>query len=69
MSGSGVPIRLTDGIGFLQFAKIDKTKTIQMGSLTIKWHTTSISFAMGWTSVVRLPIQKMIRVIDDENKN
>jgi hypothetical protein len=30
---------------------------------------TSISFAMGWTSVVRQPAQKLIRIIDDENKN
>jgi hypothetical protein len=30
---------------------------------------TFYSFAMGWTSVVRLPIQKLIRISDDENKN
>jgi len=30
---------------------------------------TSISFAMGWTSVVRQPTQKPNRIVDDENKN
>jgi len=30
---------------------------------------TPISFAMGWTSVFRLPIQKLVRIIDDENNN
>jgi hypothetical protein len=30
-------------------------------------HTTFISFAMGWTSEVRQPIHKPIRIIDDDN--
>ena len=29
---------------------------------------TVISFAMGWTSVFRLPIQKLIGIVEDENK-
>jgi hypothetical protein len=30
---------------------------------------TSISFAMGWISLFRLPIQKLIKTTDVENKN
>jgi len=25
--------------------------------------------AMGWTSVVRLPVQKPMKIVDDENKH
>ncbi|HYD91538.1 MAG TPA: hypothetical protein VEA37_08655 [Flavobacterium sp.] len=31
--------------------------------------TTFISFAMGWTSVVRQPMQMLIRIVGVENKN
>ncbi|MCW3110096.1 MAG: hypothetical protein JWQ09_4602 [Segetibacter sp.] len=30
---------------------------------------TFISFAMGWTSEFRQPIQKLIRIVVDEYKN
>jgi hypothetical protein len=30
---------------------------------------TVYSFAMGWSSVVRQPIQKLDRITGDENKN
>jgi hypothetical protein len=35
----------------------------------VLWQPTFISFAMGWISVVRQPIQKPINIVDDENKN
>jgi len=42
---------------------------LSLASVRFGLAPTFISYAIGWTSGFRQPIQKPIRITDDENKN